>query len=242
MKWLISLIPFLLIPTVLGASGRGPLQKVAVIDTGLDLQDPRFKGVLCREGHFDFVNNTPWMKDTHGHGTHVAGVIKKYADDANYCLIILKYYDEKSKGSVNLANMVKAIYRAAEYRTSIVNISASGPEFAEEEYIAIKDHPSITFVAAAGNDNKNVDLIENSTYPASYRLSNVISVGALQNTGWNTPKTIKLSSSNYGNKVKAWELGEFLKAEYPGNRLAYLSGTSQATAVYTGKLIKQRSK
>src|SRR5690606_17888997 len=70
---------------------------IAVIDTGISdkLKDGKF---LCKMGHKDFTGTG--LNDVHGHGTHVSGLIHQHAaktadwnKSANYCQVILKYWD-----------------------------------------------------------------------------------------------------------------------------------------------------
>lgn len=218
--------------------------RVAVVDSGLNLNDERFSNVLCKTGHWDFVDNSayPIDHDVNGHGTHVAGTIKKYAGNSDYCLIILAYYSAKVPAATNILNLTRAFQHAVNVGARIVNYSGGGPTFNENEYATISSAKNVTFVVAAGNDNKDLDLPENKFYPASYLLKNIISVGALQTFGLNEHSiNAKLKTSNYGKTVKVWEAGENIRAELPNYQFGYKSGTSMATAVATGKLIKKRS-
>lgn len=199
--------------------------RVALIDTGLDLQDPRFTPVLCPTGH-ENLSGDPTIDDNEGHGTHIAGIIKQYAEDANYCLIILKYFSANRNNTI-----VDALRKAVGRGANIINISSAGPGFSESEYRVIKYASSVTIIAAAGNDGKIEPM-----FPGSYDLPNVINVGALDIFGK------RRGSSNYGPKVKAWEKGEAIQSTLPGGYVGYMSGTSQATAVHTGKLIKEYSR
>lgn len=217
--------------------------KVAVVDSGLSLTDERFKDVLCESGHWDFYHNEVPVKDELGHGTHVAGTIKKYAGNSDYCLVILSYYNAKATSKQNVTNSSRALQRAVEIGASIVNYSAGGPTFNELESLVIRDNPKVTFVVAAGNDNKNLDNKDYSYFPASYEYKNIIVVGALQSWAFTEiAKPWKLGSSNYGNKVTVWEAGENIKAELPDYQWGFKSGSSMATAIATGKLIKKRSR
>ncbi|HWH09232.1 MAG TPA: S8 family serine peptidase, partial [Candidatus Thermoplasmatota archaeon] len=53
-----------------GLTGDGV--KVAIIDTGIDLSHPEFKGKDIQWA--DLVNQQKTAYDDHGHGTHVAGI------------------------------------------------------------------------------------------------------------------------------------------------------------------------
>lgn len=208
--------------------------KVAVVDTGLDLRDPRFQFHLCEEGHRDFTGTG--IKDVHGHGTHVAGIIKERATSQDFCLMILKYYTDEQTGEQNLLAEVEAFRHAAAHGATIVNFSGGGPEFHESEFLTIRDNPKVWFVVAAGNNGKNLDFLWDRYYPASYPFSNVITVGNVYQDGRKVP------SSNYGRQVDQWEVGYEVDSTLPCQPYqkvcrGKMTGTSQATAIYTSKLI-----
>ena len=54
--------------------GMGEGVKVAVIDTGCDLDHPDLKDNLLDNG-YDFINDNDDPSDDNGHGSHVAGTI-----------------------------------------------------------------------------------------------------------------------------------------------------------------------
>lgn len=201
---------------------------VAEIDTGIQLTHGDLPNI-SRFGH-DFVKDSNEVYDAHGHGTHIAGIIESVS--RGHALIVpLRYYSDANPGSVNLRNTVKAIRYAVDHGAKIINYSGGGPEFSEDEYLAIKyaETHGVLFVAAAGNEHQNVDLVENYYYPAAYRLSNIISVMSLDIN--NNP----LPSSNWGvKKVDVGAPGENIFSTLPGGRFGYMSGTSQATAFVTG--------
>jgi subtilisin family serine protease len=215
--------------------------RVAVIDTGVDPADPRFAGLICsRHTPWDFVSNKPLSKDPHGHGTHVAGLIKLYAGSANYCFLFFRYYSELNTGADNLKNEISAIEAAIKEGATHVNISGGGSELDEREYRLIKSASHVKFIVAAGNDHQNLDDPDVQYFPASYRLPNVVVVGAMD-----SKCRVRFYRSNYGNRVNAWEQGENLFStmpiKYGGEKhwifAGHMSGTSQATAIHTGKLI-----
>ena len=73
-------------------------------------------------------------------------------------------------------------------------------------------------VASAGNDNS-----DQMVYPASY--SNVIGVGAIDNTG------LKTSVSNYGDWVDIFAPGKDIYVAYPNNTYFTTGGTSVSCAL-----------
>lgn len=199
--------------------------RVAVIDTGLDLSDSRFKKVLCKEGHKDFTGTG--IKDTHGHGTHVAGLIKQYAGDSNYCMLIYKYYVQ----DIDCRNSeMNALNEAIKQGASIINFSGGGQGFQIQEYITIMSNMDVKFVVAAGNDGKSLDE-SYSYYPASYNLSNIIIVGSYNYSNH------RAEYSNYGSNV-IWEIGSNVLSTLPDGKMGYMSGTSMAAPIHTGKMIR----
>src|SRR5271168_5346568 len=122
---------FLLIFSSIGiASSKNCLTKIAVVDTGLNINDPRFQGHLCKTGHKNFVANET-LNDIVGHGTFVVGLIQQYAKNANYCMLIYKYYSESSSGQTNAKNELLSFKEAVKNGATVVNFSAGGPNFYE---------------------------------------------------------------------------------------------------------------
>lgn len=230
MKWTLTLIAILFSTQVAAkhlnnfARPKNEPVKIAVVDTGLDLTDPRFKNVLCKEGHEDFTGMG--INDVNSHGTHIAGLIKKYAGDSNYCLVILKWYHNSQISSTT----VKAFIKAIRLNAKIVNYSAGGPEIPLEKHF-IERFSKIKFVVAAGNEG--TDIGKTPYYPCAYDFQNIECVGNMTLDGTRNP------SSNYGVAVRAWEVGTDVVSHCINNQECKMSGTSQATAIRTGKLIKE---
>ena len=227
--------------------------KVAVIDTGFDfestwpkhkfdkwvinrsffgpspqhIQKPR----LCNEGHKDFTGEG--LSDRHGHGTHIAGIIGKHARNSNYCLVIIKYYSQGEDGSVNLKREIQAFQYALNIKVDIINFSGGGPSPSYKEHEIVKKllARGTKLVFAAGNENENIDIPENKYYPASYSPK-IFTVGSYKRN------LTRARTSNYGKSVNYWEIGDNVLSLLPGDRIGYMGGTSQATAVKTGKIIK----
>lgn len=211
---------------------------VAVIDTGLLNSFFTKKAKLCKFGHKDFTNTTetflpknittPVPLDHHGHGTNVAGLIQEYAGKTDYCMVILKYYDPRDRNQNNLANSIRAIEYANDIGANYINYSGGGSFDSDSEKNAIEkflDNGGI-FVAAAGNERS--DIQKNPYYPAMYD-TRIISVGSIENDG-----TVS-DFSNYGKRISRWEHGR--------NTVGFgmlMSGTSQATAIATGKMINKK--
>lgn len=215
---------------------------IAIIDTGFGkaMANPQIK--LCKFGHRDFTNGEttdeyktkdPVPVDQHGHGTHIAGIIDSLASKAgvNYCLVILKYFTVETDGMENLARSNAAIRHANLLKVDYINYSGGGIVRNGDEELAVKQFLDRGghFVAAAGNEGINIDFFH--FYPASYD-DRIVKVGALDQNG----ERWKLS--DYGKNVRM-EIGKNVLSTLPGGQFGYMSGTSQATAVATGKLVSQ---
>lgn len=215
---------------------------VAVVDTGIDATHPDLKANLWNsKGTYgwNFVTNKANPVDEHGHGTHIAGIIGAALDLKNgvsgvahrVSIMATKYYSDTNPGSLNLKNTVKAINYAVEHGARIINYSGGGPEFSEDEYLALvrAQDRGILVVAAAGNEHADVDQQVNYYYPGAYRLPNILVVGASDIR--NNP----LATSNWGKtRVDVMAPGENIYSTLPGGRYGYMSGTSQATAFVSG--------
>lgn len=197
---------------------------------------------------FNFVANNSNLKDNHGHGTHIAGIIG--AEGGNkigisgvaprISLIIAKYYDPQSPANNNLVNTIRAIRYCTLVGATIINYSGGGLEPSEKEKEAIRDAKDksgrpILFIAAAGNERSNSDV--KKYYPADYDLPNIISVTAIDSN-----KQV-LDSSNYGEfSVDIAAPGKQIYSTLPGATYGFMTGTSQATAVVTGAAALIRTK
>jgi subtilisin family serine protease len=218
---------------------------VAVIDTGINIHHPFLKNNVDYKGKkgniksfgVDFSNNkkvTSTPSDEHGHGTHVSGIIKSIFPEVR--LMVLKYYNPKGSGQDNLNATIKALKYAVDQNVDIINYSGGGPEAsAEERKILVEaERKGILVIAAAGNESSNIDLKSNAYFPASYNLSNIVTVAAYDQS------LRLLSTSNYGKQAVDIAAPGFriksasTKSIYRSKNYAYMSGTSQATAFVTG--------
>lgn len=182
----------------------------------------------------------------------------------NYCQIILKYFDTAASNGDNLKNTVKAFKWAVDQKVDIINYSGGGLDFSEEEKDVIEEalNNDIKVVVAAGNEktilekdpcleikakNKRLetkarnkclkgrgeDIKYGMYYPAMYD-KRIYIVGNLVDS-----KTrVIASSSNRGKGVNTWEVGVDVMSRIPDG-YGLMTGTSQATAIKTGKLVRE---
>ncbi|MCC6277180.1 MAG: S8 family serine peptidase [Oligoflexia bacterium] len=228
---------------------------VAIIDTGVDLQHPAFANALWintgeiagngvdddgngyiddRQGwNFAYNNNNP--DDDEGHGTHVAGISLGVTEDifhppgvpSDIQIMPLKFLD--STGSGATSDAIKAIYYASNNGAKVLNNSWGGGNYSQAlaEAITYAYYKDALFIAAAGNSSNNND--SSPSYPASYKIPNVVAVAATDDYD------AMASFSNYGfQSVQLSSPGVGILSTYPGGLYAYLSGTSMAAPFVAG--------
>ncbi len=213
---------------------------VAVVDTGVDGSHPFLAANLYSyEGRtsptnygIDFTKKRKSKgepEDQHGHGTHIAGIVKSVYPGVK--ILVLKYLDPHASEDDNLKASIEALRYAVDHNVDIINYSGGGPAPDDEERRVMKDaeRKGILVVAAAGNEQNDIDNKKRGFYPASYGFSNVITV-----TAHDQSRRI-LNSSNYGKTtVDISAPGSRIRSSVPGGRAGYLTGTSQATAFVSG--------
>lgn len=221
----------------------GRLIRIAVVDTGLNLKDRwpnaadsnMVEPKICPDLSKDFSHTT--LNDEHGHGTHIAGLIAKYAENANYCLIIYKYYRRDIDGQMNLDNTIASFKEAVKQKVDVINYSGGGIIRSNEECEILKAalDAGIKVNAAAGNEGLDINFFH--FYPAMCD-ERINVVGGIDNRGLR----MRMSnySDNFGVKIHD-EYGQNQLSLLPNGEYGYMSGTSQATAIFTGKLVKQMS-
>lgn len=205
-------------------------------DKSTDGIDNDGNGFIDDAGGWDFVHDLRLPYDTHGHGTHIAGIITlathegvgSYPGCPDVLVMPLKYYDSSGLGYNNLNNTIKAFHYAVKMGADIINYSGGGAAASpiEKEAIAQAEKAGVLVVSAAGNDGNNADLIP--YFPASYKLPNQISVANMGENG-------KLAhSSNYGLSVDVAAPGMGIISTLPEGKLGTMSGTSQSCGMVSG--------
>lgn len=204
------------------------------IDKSTNKKDDDGNGFIDDVNGWNFHSKNSNISDEHGHGTHVSGIILGITskDDIpmpEIKIMPLKYIEPTDQIANTLSSSVKAFEYAIQMGVDIINYSAGGAEFSEQEKAVVQKakDKGILVVAAAGNESQNADKIP--YYPASYRLSNIISVTATDD------KARLIPLANYGlHNVHLAAPGYKIRSSLPKNRYGDMTGTSQATAYVTG--------
>lgn len=208
--------------------------RVAVLDTGVQLDHPQLAGSFVELG-YDFIDDDPVAEDVFngldddgdglvdegaGHGTHVAGLIHLVAPEAE--ILPLRVLDSDGQG--NEFVIAVAVQYAAANGADVINLSlgtSAQSELMEDVIDGVVD-AGIIVVAAAGNLN-----INSEQYPAAYEdVLAVTSVG---------PDATKSTFANYGTWVDIAAPGESITSTFPVDGYAQWSGTSMATPFVAGQ-------
>lgn len=206
----------------------------------------------------DTVNNDADPMDeanggSAGHGTHVAGTIAAVGSNSvgvvgvawQARIMAVKVFGTNDFTSTSA--LAGGINYAIAKRAHIINASWSGGTFDVpiRDAIAAARNQGILFVAAAGNNNRDID--NQPRYPAAYDLDNIIAVAATTRTD------AKATYSNWG-LVKAhlaapggepgsdpldfstWTNGIYSTWRTSDSAYQYLAGTSMAAPHVSGAL------
>jgi thermitase len=209
--------------------------KVAVIDTGVDLEHPAFAASLAPQAEWRDFYDADLLPDEegvmgvggYGHGTAVAGIVLQIAPNAT----ILPLRVLGPDGSGDVLNVAQAIDWAVAKGARIINLSLGSGERSKvvQDAIARAKSRNVMVVSSAGNDN-----LPAITYPASDAAGKGgeygLSVGSVSTSG------VKSSFSNYSSSLEMVAPGENVYTPGPDSTLVSWSGTSMAAPMVTGGL------
>jgi subtilisin family serine protease len=217
--------------------------KVAIIDTGVDVDNPF---LISLSGTSREPASIGSIKDNHGHGTHVQGIVEMMS---NKEVIVnhYKYYNKKHTSEESYQAFLISLKKAIDDDVDVINYSGGGmsdtskpSSFPQEEYKLLKlaESKGIILVSAAGNEGASLDYYKNQYYPAEHNLSNIISVANYKN------KNEIHKSSNYGDSVLIGALGKSIPSlcHTKSSKSCYMTGTSQATPMVASAVIKLKQR
>ncbi len=233
-----------------GFSGKLTTVRVAIVDSGIDMDHPEFKGHIL-DGYNYLTSGATKPIDDYGHGTHVAGLIGATLNNSvgiaslgiKVEFVPYKVLDRFGSGSI--ANVAKAIRAAADNKAKIINLSLEvngctgiNPGVVLESAIKYAYSKGVLLIAAAGNSG-----CSSVAFPAAY--PEVMAVAA---TNYND---YRASYSNMGAQVaiaapggessipmlSTWPGGVYcndIQAKLPQSGYCTSAGTSMAAAVVSG--------
>jgi subtilisin family serine protease len=175
--------------------------------------------------------------DGYFHGTVISGTIGAVTGNgigvAGLCpfvsLMACKGLSDKGEGYTS--DLIYCIYYAVDNGALVMNASWGGGGYsrAMEEAISYAENHNAIFVAAAGNNAMNTDIIP--FYPASYPNGNIVAVAASDTTDLLT------TFSNWGKTtVDIAAPGSAILSTVPNNGYTAYSGTSNAAPFVSGTL------
>lgn len=185
---------------------------VAIVDTGLDLRQIKFK-LVASQG-FNILDPDKSSQDDNGHGTQIASVI-------NFLEPRIKIMPIKAipkSGIATTQELARGIVVAVDRGAKIINISAGSASSSLDLENAIKyaEEKGVIIVAAAGGNGTGIE------YPAAYPV--VLAIGGVDR------KDNILQNSNMGLELDAVALGEYATIGLRGECLLG-AGTSLATPI-----------
>ncbi len=210
---------------VWGTENTGGGVKVAVLDTGIDLDHPDLGTV--NHGP-DLINGDNVPDDDNGHGTHCAGIIAAQHNTFGVKGVApgVELWAVKvlnSRGSGSYSAIIAGIEWAASNNMQVISMSLSGTSNLVSLEMACNNAKAsgVVIVAAAGNSGNT-----RAQYPAAY--SSVISVGATDSAD------ARASWSSYGPNLDLMAPGVSIKSTFLGGTYAAMSGTSMACPHVSG--------
>lgn len=254
---------------------------IAIIDTGVDITHPDLKdniwtneaelnGSADRDNDWngfkndvhgwDFINNTPKMRDNNKHGTHVAGIAAAANNGigivgANPRALIMPVTVMQSDGTGDVATIIKGIDYAVRNGATVINMSIGGYGYSSAWRQALENaYHSAVLVASAGNDGRCIysshypirhqEPVPMPCFPAAYSF--VLGVQATKNTfgdlasfsNYDDDGSLASCESTvtepdgYNYELKA--PGTRILSTIPGGKYDLMQGTSMAAPLVAG--------
>lgn len=225
--------------------------RVAILDTGVDLNHPELKDVIEKRADFvnlegldtssfvgDFLGYDDSPDDEIGHGTHVAGIIAgkgikmPMGVAPRIKLIVVRVLatlkqGDKKFGAGLIDNINTGIKWAVDNGADVINMSLGVKHeyggLPHQEVVRYALGKGVTIVAASGNDGK-----PDKYYPGA--LPGVIAVGAVDENDNIAP------FSNYYEEVSLVAPGTNVFSSFLNRGYAICSGTSQASPFVSGAI------
>ena len=253
---------------------------IAIIDTGVDMTHPDLAPNLWTntaeaEGEanydndnngfagdvhgWDFINNTPNVRDFNMHGTHVAGIAAAANNGigiigANPMALIMPVSVMQSDGTGDVATIVKGIDYAVKMGADVLNLSLGTYSNSRAMRQALENaYQKAVIVAAAGNDGRCINTPHHPVpcygaapmFPAAYSF--VLGVQATTKMGGlavfsnydddgNTFSSVTTLQDPDGFNYELKAPGTEILSTIPGGKYKVLQGTSMAAPLVAGAI------
>lgn len=255
------------VPTI---SDKRPV--IAILDTGVDIEHPDladniWTNTLESDGvdgsdddgngfaddihGWDFVNQSPRMRDNNGHGTHCAGIAAAVGGNgigivgANPDALIMPITVLQSNGSGDMATIIKGLDYARANGADVISMSFGSYSHSQALCDALgKAYQKSILVAAAGNDGLCLEPCSFGPYPmypAAYSfvlgveasMDEAGSLAPFSNFDHNGP-IFSTYSELYNYELRA--PGTSVVSTFPNGQYRALNGTSMACPLVAGAL------
>lgn len=167
------------------------------------------------------------------HGTHVADIATSTLNNVH----LIGFGGDYTQAAYvdKISDFIKA------HQIQVVNMSIGIPpdpkndmglrDAAKAYERMMRANPDTLFVVAAGNSGLNIDEFKNRQFPASFKFTNLITVGSADTSSLRLPSAPPAISSfsNWGESVDIYSPGRNIKAASLGGGLIEHSGTSMAS-------------
>ena len=253
---------------------------IAILDTGVDLTHPDLKDNLWtntieeygtkdndNDGNgfkndvhgWDFVNNSPNIRDNNMHGTHVAGIAAAANNGigivgANPQAYIMPITVLQSDGAGDIATIIKGIDYATANGATVINMSLGLYNNSNALRLSLENaYSKAILVAAAGNEKFSICVLHRKSakdffgtcFPAAYSFVLGVQATNIFNelTDWSnydndgifySCETSVSDPDGFNYELKA--PGRNILSTIPGGNYKQLSGTSMAAPLVAGSI------
>lgn len=210
------------------ATTKGSPVKVAILDTGVDLDHPDLQDNI--KGNVNKIKPHKSGDDDNGHGTHVAGIVAALDNEIgvigtapDLSLYAVKVLDKKGRGW--LSDLIDGLTWCIDNKMQVINMSFGSLRDNQSFHDAIVrvNQAGIAQIASAGNYGEDGGSI---AYPAKY--PETIAVSAIDQYD------SFASFSSYGPEIDLTAPGVNIKSTYKNCSYEIMSGTSMSAPHVTG--------